>query len=181
MPKKLLDLNFQKRGRGRPPKIPASEVSGRADHFRDILQLVWDQVWPPLSKAETKDDVVTALQSAAPYERGEFTASASLILTVLKDKIFPKRRRTRINFLADSLAARGVVTPRRSRDICAKERAKAQRTTHIIRYEFYVECSCGYQGTSRNHACLKCGALIPLGLEELGHTQNALQDQDFLE
>src|ERR1019366_10766967 len=104
MPKKLLDLNFQKRGRGRPPKIPASEVSGRADHFRDILQLVWDQVCPTLSKAKTKDDVVTALQSAAPYERGEFTASASLILTVLKDKIFPKRRRTRINFLADSLA-----------------------------------------------------------------------------
>jgi hypothetical protein len=66
----------------------------------------------------------------------------------------------RINFLADSLAALGVVVPRRSRDICAAERAKAKREHHVIRYEFYVECSCGYKGPSKDHACRRCGAKI---------------------
>src|SRR5437867_6072956 len=74
-----------------------------------------------------------------------------------------------INFLADSLAGTGIVSPRRSRDICAAERAKEKRTHRIIRFEFYVECSCGYKGPSENHACRKCGATIsfPLGLTNL--------------
>jgi hypothetical protein len=151
---------LQKRARGRPTKIPASEVIGRADHYRDILQAVWDQVWPSLSKAETKDDVIAAIERAGPIERGDFTGHASLVLAILKDTKFPKRRQTRINYLADSLAAWGKVTPRRSRDICAQERAKAKRAHHIIRYEFHVECSCGYKGHSRDHACPKCGAAI---------------------
>ena len=150
------------RDRGRPPKIPASEVVDRADHYRGILQLVWDRIWPSLSKAETKEDVVTAVQLAAPYERGDFTADPGLILEILKDPQFPKRQKAQIGFLADSFAAWGVVTPRRSRDICVAERAKERKAHHILRYEFYVECSCGYVGPSRDKACKDCGAPIPL-------------------
>ena len=180
-PKETLDTDLQKRGRGRPPKIPPSEVVARADDYREVLEAMWDKLWPPLSVAETKEDVSTAIQNADPYQRGQFVPSAALILAMVKDTKFPKRRQTRINYLADSLAASGVVTPRRSRDICAQERAKAQRATHIIRYEFYVECSCGYHGTSRNHACSKCGAPIPLGLEEYGLAQDTLQNQGLLD
>lgn len=166
---KTAEKGLQKPGRGRPPKIPASEVVGRADHYRDILQAVWEKVWPPLSTAESKDDVIAAIERAAPIERGDFTGHASLLLEILNGKNFPKRRQARINFLADSLAARGVVTPRRSRDICAQERAKAKGVGHIIRFEFYVECSCGYRGHSWNHACLKCGApILQLGFGALG-------------
>lgn len=160
MPKKTLDSILPKRGRGRPPKISASEVLDRADDYRDFLRLVWDEVWPSLSKSETDDDVKRGFQNAAPYKRGEFVGKAALVLSILKEPRFPKRRQTRINFLADSFAGLGVVTPRRSRDICARERARTQHTTYIIRYEFYVECSCGYKGHSENHACPKCGAPI---------------------
>ncbi len=95
--------------------------------------------------------------------KNEFAALASLILEVLRDPDFPKRdKEARINFLADSLAARGVVTPRTSRDICARERArkKAKSVHRILRHEFYIECSYGYKGPASNNACRKCGAEI---------------------
>jgi hypothetical protein len=80
------------------------------------------------------------------------------------DHHFPKRARAQINFLADSIAALGKVTPRRSRDICMLERMKAKRAHHIVRYEYYVECSCGYEGPAKDRACRKCGATIPPSL-----------------
>ena len=89
---------------------------------------------------------------------------AELVLRVLRDTKFPKMRAAQGNFLADSLAGLGWISPRRSRDICAEERAKEKRAHHIIRYEVYVECSCGYKGRSWSHACPKCGARIDFGL-----------------
>ncbi len=88
---------------------------------------------------------------------------ADVILQVVRDPKFPKRsRQAQINFMADSVAGHGVVTPRSSRDICEKERARIKRVHRIISYEFYVECSCGYKGISRNHACPRCEAEIHL-------------------
>jgi hypothetical protein len=46
---------------------------------------------------------------------------------------------------------------------CQKERTKEKRTHHILRFEFYVECSCGFKGRSCDHACPKCGAEIDFG------------------
>lgn len=159
--KKGLDTFSPKRGRGRPVKVIPSAVKGRADNYRGILDHVWDSLWPSLSQAQSEEDVLKALKTTWTYE-AEFTPSVALILTLLKDPKFPKRRQARINFLADSLASLGLVSPRRSRDICAKERAREKRTHHIIRYEYYVECSCGYKGRSLNHECAKCGAPVLL-------------------
>ena len=72
-------------------------------------------------------------------------------------------RTTQSSCLSDSLAGLGWISPRRSRDICERERAKGKRAHHIIRYEFYVECSCGYKGRSRKYACPNCGAEIVFG------------------
>jgi len=151
----------EKRHRGRPSKIPASQVAGRAKSFRFILGQVWDGLWPLLSKANNESEVVQAFEEGAkPYQRDFVPAFAGLILQVLREPTFPNRRKSQINFLADSLAGVGVVSPRRSRDICAEERAKEERAHRIIRYEYYVECSCGYQGHSRDHACPDCGTKI---------------------
>jgi hypothetical protein len=160
-----IDTASEKRPRGRPIKIQASWVRGRADNYRDnIFDLIWDHVWPGLSKAETRQDVV---QSFSGAEVGAYATDlvilADLILQVVRDPKFPKRKReAQINFMADSIAAHGVVTPRSSRDICDRERARIKRVRHILRYEYYVECSCGYKGQSRDHACPNCEAQIEL-------------------
>jgi hypothetical protein len=165
-PKTVLDSVGEKRGRGRPPNIPASWIVGRASNYRMMLDGVWDRLWPLLSKVQNEEDVARAFQqSGNPYDR-EFVPLAGFVLPVLRETRFPKRRAARIGFLADSLAGAGSVTPRRSRDVCAEWRARdkeAQKAYHIIRYEFLVECSCGYKGRSQNHACVKCGARINFG------------------
>jgi hypothetical protein len=168
--KKGLDTFSEKRGRGRPATVRYSEIVGRADNFRGILDQVWERLWPLLSNADSTDKVIEAFEKGAnPYERNFVPQLAELTLQVLQESTFPKRRKSLIHFLADSLAGLGTVTPRRSRDICAAVRAKEKRTHRIIRFEFYVECSCGYKGRSENHACRKCGATIsfPLGLTNL--------------
>jgi len=157
-----IDSFSEKRARGRPRKIHPRWVRGRADNYRWIFDLFWQHVWPDLSKAKTQQDVI---QSFARPEVGPYALdlirAADLILRVVRDPNFPKRRReAQINFLADSIAAYGVVTPRSSRDICERERARVKRIHRILCYEFYIECSCGYTGNSRNHACPTCEAEI---------------------
>jgi hypothetical protein len=156
--------------RGRPPNVIASEVYGRAENFHDILAEVWDRLWPLLSKAQTEGEVTKAFQDGArPYDQDFVPSLSALTLRVLQEAALPKRQEPLQRFLAHSLAGVGVVTPRRARDICAKERAKIERAHHIIRYEFYIECSCGYKGHSKNHACSKCGAkiLFPVSIGSL--------------
>ena len=158
----------EKRGRGRPSTIHASEVLGRSQDFRLSLSQVWDRLWPLLSKATTEAEVVQAFEDGAnPYHEKYVPSLAGLILQILREATFPNRRKSQINFLAESLAGLGIVSPRRSRDICAEERAKEERAHRIIRYEYYVECSCGYQGHSRDHGCPKCGTKIEFGYETI--------------
>lgn len=159
---KALDTFSGKRGRGRPG-VRASEIAGRAGGYRLIFSEIWDTVGEALLKAQKEEEVIQALDKDGRYTR-EFVPITSLILKVLRDPAFPRREReARINFLADSLAGLGRVSPRRSRDICEEVRAKEKRAHHIISYEFWVACSCGYKGRSENHACRKCGARIILG------------------
>jgi len=156
------------RGRGRPPKILASEVHGRAEHWRGILEQTWDRLWPLLSNAHSEAEVTKAVQDgASPYDRYFVPGLSALTLQVLRESTLPKRPKPLQRYLADSLAGVGVVTPRRSRDICAQERAKRESAHHILRYEYYVECSCGYKGHSRDHACPKCGTKIQFEFESV--------------
>jgi hypothetical protein len=156
-----LDTVSEKGRRGPHPKVVPSAVRGRADNYRGFLRNVWDRLWPQLSQAQTEDDVIRAFREGYPGEHEFMPYRAPLILKVLKERTFPKRRTPQINFMADSLAGLGLVSARRSRDVCAEDRARAKRAHHILRCEFYVECSCGYKGHSHDHACRKCGAIIP--------------------
>jgi hypothetical protein len=147
--------------RGRPATIRASEVYGRAENFRGILNQVWDRLWPLLSNAQSEEDVTKAFQEGArPYDQNFVPSLSPLLLKVLKEPTLPKRPKAMQRFIADSVAGVGVVTGRRSRDICAQERVTRKRAHHIIRYEFYIECSCAYEGHSVGHACPKCGTKI---------------------
>jgi len=168
-PKFPLDTISEKQRRGRHPKVIASWVRGRADNYRWILDLIWDRVGPRLLQAETREDVVRSFEGAEVGGYAvQFVTLADLILKVVRDPDFPKRsREARINFLSDSIAGDLSVTPRTARDICARERSRIKRAHHIISYEFWIECSCGYSGRSRNHACPKCEATISLGSDSL--------------
>jgi len=163
-----LDKVSVKPGRGRTAQMPASEIVGRADNYGEILAGLWDSLWPLLQKARTDQDVIDAFEKNPTLDTREFVPNmASLIFRVLNERKFPKRREAQIKFLADSIAGLGYIAPRSSRDICEKERAKEKRAHHIIRYEVYVECSCGFKGRSRNHACQKCGATVSFGFAPL--------------
>ena len=151
-----------------------SEVSGRSYNSRLIFSQVWNDrtdargetlkgVGAALVSVRTEEEVIRAFDPWPSYQQ-EFASMASLILRVLLDPKLPKRPEPQMIFLADSLAGLGVISPRRSRDVWACERAKEKaRTTHrILRREFYIECSCRYKGPARNDACPKCGAEVPL-------------------
>jgi len=150
-----LDSILGKRGRGRPGVIP-SEIVGRADNYRGIFSSIWDTVGKQLLQANSKEDVIKAFELEAHY-KSEFSALVGLTLKVVREKKFPKTREAQINFLADSLAGREWISPRRSRDICEAERKKPKN--YIIRQDFYIECSCGYEGPAYRKACPKCGAV----------------------
>jgi len=159
-----LDAYSEKRRRGRPPKVRASEVIGRAENYRMMLARVWARLRGPLLAAENKiEDVIRAFENYAQSCAQDFVPRlAADILEVVHEPKFPKRAVPQVNFLADSLAGRPNVEPRTSRDICAKERAKehAKSPHRILRKEFYIVCSCAYKGPAQNDACPKCGAQI---------------------
>lgn len=115
--------------RGRPRRVDPEETVGRAMNFRIILGNcgVWAQVSDALLRARTEADVVGAFSAASAYYADKFTRGtmAGLLMAALNDRDFPKSRtEAQIAFLADSLAAAGDVSPRRSRQICREERRR---------------------------------------------------------
>jgi hypothetical protein len=171
-----IDSYSAKSNRGRRG-IASSEVFGRAENYRRQfwtyrLNKTRKEYVPhkrpswaiALVEAKTEDEISQALKTAPDHIRAQFEPIIPLIVEILADRSFPKRLEPRFDFLVDSVAGRGDVTPRRSRDICEEQRAKYRdKSPHrIMRKEFYVECSCGYQGPAKNDACRECGAQISL-------------------
>ena len=168
-PKKSLD-KISKTKRGRPPKSALNLVTGHAYNFRIQLGQVWGNLEGPLLASRTEEEVKAAFEKhAQPYARDYVPALISDIVALIRDPKFPKRPEARVNFLANSLGGRPELSFRTSRDICERELARQRRKSphHIIRKEYYVECSCGYKGPALDHACRKCGAGISFSLAEL--------------
>jgi len=166
-PTNTLDSVAAKPGRGRRPRVVADLMRARSEHLRRCLDQVWSDLAPRLFAARNAADVKAAFDSE-PIRLAPIGAMPSwypMIPHILRERAFPKRRAAQVKFLADSLAGWGEISPRRSRDLCAEARASAARATRILRYEFYVVCSCGFTGPSLNHACKKCGAHIEFGLK----------------
>jgi hypothetical protein len=156
-PKKALDSFSVKRGRGRPG-VRRSEIWGRGDNFRIIFGQIWKDLGEPLLKAKTQEEVTRAFEGfGKTYSRQFVPALSSLILEVIREPRFPKRPAAQIGFLADSLAGLGRIRPRRARDICEQERKRQKKEHHIIRQDYYIECTCRYKGPALHGKCPKCG------------------------
>src|SRR5262249_18694815 len=159
--------NPTKKARGRRREMPHEWIIGRAPKYEFQLGAVWDKLEQPLLAAENSDGVTKAFKEFAQYYGDDFVPRLSDdILSVLRDPDFPKRAGPRIKFLARSLAGRPALSFRSSRDICEKahKQEKLKSPHRILRREFYIECSCGYQGPALNNACRKCGAETPVSL-----------------
>jgi hypothetical protein len=180
---KSLDNASGKRRRGRPGVRP-SLITGTAHNYEQIFEIIWNDkrdlhgrtlrgVGHDLVKARTEKEVVRAFNPHPSYQ-DQFKPLAGLILKMLRDTDFPKTPKAQKRFLAESLACRGLVTPRRARDICEQERRRERTAHRILRFEWYIECSCGYKGRSRDHSCPKCGAKIDTGFGAIPSVQGYL-------
>lgn len=180
-----LDTSGAGSGRGRPRKVRASEIYGRAESYRMYFwEFRYDkrkkdnvrdhpQEWAVrMLAAKNEDDLRRALGDAPFYIQVQFGNIFPLILSILRERKFPRTVPAQLDYLADSLGALGNVSTRRSRDVCGRERAKerAKSPYKILRHEYYVECSCGYQGPALNNACRKCGAEINMLKDMLSGT-----------
>jgi len=155
--KKALDSFSVKRGRGRPG-VRRSEIRGRGDNYQTIFERIWRDLREPLLKAKTQEEVTRAFEDfGKPYIQQFVPALSSLILKVIHEPRFPKTPGAQIGFLADSLAGLGRTSPRRSRDICEQERKRQKKEHHIIRQDFYIECTCRYKGPALHGKCPRCG------------------------
>jgi hypothetical protein len=158
-------MSSKKKHRGRKQELPRNWVTGRAYDLSVQLKLVWLNLGVPLLAARTEEEVKAAFEeNAKSYSSNFVPERVSDIFALIRDLKFPKRKEAQINFLADSLGGRPKLSLRRSRDICEEERAKLRRKSKfkIIRNEFYIECTCGYQGPALDNACRKCGAALPV-------------------
>jgi hypothetical protein len=148
---------LQKRDPGRPRIAEPRLVLGSANVLRIQLSYAWPDVGEQFLAAKTPEEVLDVLTKRGGRIGGlKDLDFATRIFKIIRDPLFPRvRQKSQIEFLADSLGAGGVVTARRSREICAKARKKVQHV--IVRREFYIECSCGYEGPTRGGACQMCG------------------------
>ena len=134
--KKIFTRGLGKRPRGRQRRINPSWVVGSAETYRVQIANAWPKVGNQLLAAQSRDEIVRVLDGtpggliAGIVDNRKF---ATLLFEIIHDPAFPKvRTNSQIRFLADSLGGSGVVKPRRSRDICAEERAKMKRPTTLF-------------------------------------------------
>ena len=150
------DQPTKKRARGRPRQIDPRIVVESANTYRIWFTQFWPKLGGRLLAAQSPEEVARAVRDEAVGISTALDPFSELILKIVNDPKFPRARSTsQIHFLADSLGGQGDVTPRRSREICAEERAKKRH--FIVRREYYIECSCGYKGPALDGACRDCG------------------------
>ena len=151
-----LDRVSEKRPRRGRPGVRREEIAGRAYHYGIVFDQCWKRIREDVLSAKTADDISAAFKRRAePYVSYFIPHQSEAILEIVSDPKFPTRPAAQARYLADSLAALGQVSPRRSRDIVAEERNRVRHK--IVRQDYYIACTCGYEGPALNGACKGCG------------------------
>lgn len=151
-----LDRVSEKKPRRGRPGVRRDEIAGRAYHFGLVFNDCWGRIREDVLSAQTADDIAAALDRGAQMYVSYFVPhQCQRILEIVRETTFPARQAAQARYLADSLAALGQVSPRRSRDIVAEERNRVRHK--IIRQDYYIACTCGYEGPALKGACQRCG------------------------
>lgn len=153
---KVLDSVSGKKPRRGRPGVRREEIAGRAYHYGIVFDQCWKNIREEVLAAKSAEEITEAFKrSAEPYSSYFVPHQSAAILRVVTDPKFPKRPAAQGRYLADSLAGVGLVTPRRSRDIVAGERNQVRHK--IVRRDYYIKCTCGYEGPALDGACRGCG------------------------
>ena len=151
------DGGSTKRPVGRPGVLK-SEIQNRAFDFGLTMDHHWDVLAEPFLRANSEEEFTRLMEKSPPYVHTKFGQNLfPLIQKARRDPKFPKKTSTQKKFFAESLAGMGWVSVRRSRDICAEGRKEKRKKHKIIRQEYYIECTCGYEGPAKDGACPECG------------------------
>ena len=153
------DLTASEETRGRKRRIHPEYVVRAANYLFKLLEFCKDQIdWGKLELAKTEKEAATAIERVPPPYRERLNFWLAAIPEWAQEGKFPKTNLERkMRHLADSVAAEGFLTPRRCRDVCLEERKRQAQLGMILRREFYIECSCGYQGPAKGGGCRQCG------------------------
>jgi hypothetical protein len=163
--KKYLASRSEKKPRGRPG-TNRRYLLLRANQLRVQLSHAWPRLGAQLLAARSPEEVTAAFKGCAEGISANLVPHHSeLILGIVRERKFPRvRAKSQVHFLADSLGFLGsnrLVKPRRSREICEEERSKVPSV--IVRRDFFITCSCGYEGPALHGSCLKCGTTVLSG------------------
>jgi len=152
-------LTASKETRGRKRRIHPENVVRAANDLLKILEFCKDQIdWVKLETAKTEEEAASAFERVPSAYRERLNLWLAAIPEWALEGKFPKANLERkMRHLADSIAAEGFLTPRRCRDVCYEERKRQAQLGMILRREFYIECSCGYQGPAKGGGCRQCG------------------------
>jgi hypothetical protein len=152
-------LTASEETRGRKRRIHPENVVRAANDLFNLLEFCKDQIdWGELETAKTEEEAASAFERVpSPYKERLNLWLTAIPEWALEGK-FPKTNLERkMHHLADSVAAGGFLSPRRCRDVCLEERKRQAQLGMILRREFYIECSCGYQGPAKGGGCRQCG------------------------
>ena len=161
----------------------ASEICNRADDLKLSLEIARNKIdWARLLAVDSEEELAKILEVVDDRLRGSLLHKPGMLRQIIMDKKFPTLNRdAQEQFLADSLAALGQVSIRRSRDIIQENRSALNKQGTILRREFYIECSCGYTGPALNDACPRCRAEVPYLDFASGFTLRGLNDPNSVD
>jgi hypothetical protein len=150
----------------RKTDIPQSTIAGRSQNYATAFRYAENDFWDRVQALrnirravleERKEAHVNNVFKALKW-KSQFPTTLSLgfvdaFIEAVRDKKFPKKRKTQARFLGESLAADGTVSARRSRDICGESRRRSKQTPKVA--EFYIYC-CGERRLTVGQECPKC-------------------------
>src|SRR5207248_3940614 len=114
-----VDNSPEKKPRGGQRKANPHSVVGTANTLRIQLEHAWPALGNQLLAAQSREEIMALLEKP---EGGRIGGVKDLnfstrMFEIIRSPQFPgERTKSQIHFLADSLGADGVVTPRRSRE-----------------------------------------------------------------
>jgi hypothetical protein len=136
-------------------------------NYAAVFQYAGDKFWEKVealrrTKLKIKERLRLAREALEEVKRKvplQYPLPDNFVIVFVEavcDKSFPQKPRARARFLGDSLGADGMVSARRSRNICGEERAKLKKKQTAPKPEIYIDC-CGKKRWTVGQVCPECG------------------------